>query len=170
MASNYDFDFSWDRRANHRSGMHKRTGEEEAVIVLGASGNGNPDAVLRNLVNGALDAMGRRVTDEMSEIIDEVGEEAAKRLKEESKVKLSKRATGKYARGWIYDNSKTYRNKKVAMVRNKNQPQLTHLLEFGHPIVKRGKVVANVDPIEHIEPVNAWTQKELIRRFEEREK
>lgn len=166
----YDFDFSWDRRHNHRSGTHKRTGKEEAVIVLGASGNGNPDAVLRNLVDGALDAMGWRVTDAMSEIIDEVGEEAAKRLREESKAKLSKRATGKYARGWIYDNSKTYRNKKVAMVRNKAQPQLTHLLEFGHPIVRRGKVVGTADPIEHIQPVNEWAQKELIRRFEEREK
>lgn len=150
-----------------RRGTHKRTGKEEAVIVLGATGNGQPAALMRNLVNGALDQLGIRVDDVMQEVIDEVGEEAAAKLRESSPKRKGK-SKHKYAKGWIYDSGKTYRNKKVAMVRNKNQPQLTHILEFGHPIVKKGKVVGNAPAQEHIKPVNDWAQSELVKRYEKR--
>ena len=144
---------------------HRRTGKEEATIVLGAK-DGKPVALLRNLVNGALDALGKRVDDTMQEVIDEVGKDGAKKLKLVSSQKF--KGKGKYARGWIYDPGKKYRNHKVAMIRNKDQPQLTHLLEFGHPIVKKGAVVGDSPAVEHIEPVNKWCQDELTRRLAEK--
>lgn len=143
--------------------IHKRSGKEEVVIVLGADSNGKAISKLRSEINGALDAFGIHVDDLLQEVIDEVGKEGAERLQQTSPRRQGK-SKHKYARGWIYDPGKKIKNHKVAMIRNKNSPQLSHILEFGHPIVKHGTVVGNAAPIPHIEPVQKWCAEELERR------
>ena len=157
-------DYSWDTRKNHRSGRHKRTGKEQAVISLGVGKDGNPAATFRNMVNGCLQQLGIEVDEIIQATIDEVGEEGAKRLQNDSARLFG--GTGKYAKGWVYSNKLKFRDKKVAVIFNKNQPQLCHLLEFGHPIFNQyGKTEGYSAPVEHIEPVREWCEKELTQRL-----
>lgn len=65
-----------------------------------------------------------------------------------------------YHQGWTHEdwtNSSTY---KGATVYNKNKPQITHLLEFGH--VKRGGE-GRVDGIPHISKAQDHAEELLIK-------
>ena len=68
----------------------------------------------------------------MQEVFDEVGKEAVKKLKKTSPVNPKGKQSGRYAKGWAYEKGKKYRGKSVGVVRNKTDPQLTHLLEKPH--------------------------------------
>lgn len=158
-------DYSWDHRKNHRSGRHKRTGKEQAVISLGISDSGKGAATFRNMVNGTLQQLGIEIDEAMQAIIDEVCEEGAAQLRERSTQLFGDKS--EYAKGWVYSNTLKFRDKKVAVIHNKNQPQLGHLLEFGHPIFNQyGATEGYSAPIEHIEPVRDWCEKELSQRLE----
>jgi len=142
---------------------HHRTGREETVIVLGANGSGQAKSLVRT-VDYALNALIGEVDDDMQEVFDEVGEQAAQQLRAESE----KHDWKKYARGWTYEKQKTLKGKKLSFVRNKTQPQLTHLLEYGHPIFNQyGQTKGTAKAFEHIAPVNDWVQKELVARLEQ---
>ena len=56
-------------------------------------------------------------------------------------------------------------SKGSGVVRNKTDPQLTHLLEYGHPLVRNGKVVGNVEAKEHIRPVADWCADEIEKKL-----
>lgn len=62
-----------------------------------------------------------------------------------------------YAKGW-----KTYTHRKAlkggfvsATVANKNEPSLTHLIEFGHRLVRHGTVYGRVRPHRHFDKAYA---------------
>lgn len=160
-------DYSWDTRKNHRRGRHRRTGKETLTISMGLSSSGDPVAKLRNGVNGALQALGIEVDEITAQVFDEVGKEGADRIREEIK-RAGIKGKGKYARGWVYEViQEKYSGKIFAVIRNKTQPQLAHLLEYGHPIVRNGRVIRQAKAYEHIEPVNQWVQKELETRLKQ---
>lgn len=150
-----------------RKGKNHRT-NEEVVIVLGTGiGSGNYGSLAKTIQEELLN-VGVACSDDMQEVFDEVGKEAAKKLKQTSPVNEKSPQKGRYAKGWTYEKGKTtYNNqsKVKGVVRNKTDPQLTHILEYGHPLVRNGEVVGNVDAIEHIRPVADWCADEIDKRL-----
>jgi len=143
--------------------MGKRQGNEEVVIVLG-QGMDNIGSLAKT-IQSELQNLGIEVDDDTQEVFDDVGKEAVKKLKATSPVNEKSPQKGRYAKGWTYEKGKRYRGKAVGVVRNKKDPQLTHLLEYGHPIVRNGEVVGYAQPIEHIKPVADWCADEIENRL-----
>ena len=143
--------------------MGKRQGNEEVVIVLG-QGMDNIGSLAKT-IQSELQNLGIEVDDDTQEVFDEVGKEAVKKLKATSPVNEKSPQKGRYAKGWTYEKGKRYRGKAVGVVRNKKDPQLPHLLEYGHPIVRNGEVVGYAQPIEHIKPVADWCADEIENRL-----
>jgi hypothetical protein len=143
--------------------MGKRKGTEEVVIVLDGSANMGS---LAKTINESLQAVGVAVDEDMQAVFDDVGKEAVKKLKSSSPVNEKGKHSGRYAKGWTYERGKKAKNHKGSgVVRNKTDPQLTHLLEYGHPLVRNGKVVGNVSAKEHIRPVADWCAEEIEKRL-----
>lgn len=147
---------------------HHRKGNEELVIYMGVDSKGNPGTRLRNTVNATLGLLGHEVDEAMQKVFDEVGEEGAARLRERSQELFGRGRHSKYARGWKYERQKRIRGKLYSLIRNTTEPQVAHLLEYGHPIFNQyGATKGHSPAIEHIEPVNQWVQEELVKRFQE---
>ena len=150
--------------------MGKRKGNEEVVIVLGEGFKGEnvaasgPEGQFAKTIQQSLAELGVAVDEETQAVFDEVGKEAVKKLKETSPVNPKGKHSGRYAKGWTYE-KKGYRGRAVGVVRNRTDPQLTHLLEYGHPLVRNGKVVGNVQAKEHIAPVADWCAKEIENKL-----
>lgn len=144
--------------------MAQRKGNEEVVIVLGEGMSSGQYGSLAKTIQGALAEVGVAVDEDTQEVFDEVGKEAVKKLKATSPVNPKGKHSGRYAKGWTYD-KKAYRGRAVGVVRNKTDPQLTHLLEYGHPLVRNGKVVGNVEEKEHIRPVADWCYQEIENKL-----
>lgn len=74
--------------------------------------------------------------------------------------------TGKYNKGWAVKTTKG-RNFVECIIHNKDNYQLTHLLERGHEIVGRdGQHKGNVRAYKHIEPVDKKRTREFERAVE----
>lgn len=152
-----------------RKGTHHRQGNEEVVITLGTGLTGMGQGsygYLAKTVQEELMAVGTQVDDNLQAMFDEIGKEAAQKLRGTSPVNESGKHSGRYRRGWVYESGKrTYNFRSQGVVRNKTDPQLTHLLEYGHPIVRNGQVVGNSPEIEHIRPVAEWVADEIDSRL-----
>ena len=144
---------------------HKRTGNEQVVIALGQKSDGSISAAMKT-VQDQLAAFGVQIDDSIQEIFDEVGQEAVKKLRSTSPVNEKSPKKGRYAKGWRYERGKKVKGVTMSYVRNKTDPQLTHLLEFGHPIVKNGKVVGNAEAKPHIAEVAKWVEEEASKRIQ----
>lgn len=145
--------------------MGNRKGKEEVTIVLNGSMSSGAYGSLAKTIQEELQNIGIAVDDDMQAVFDEVGKEAAKKLKKTSPVNPKGKQSGRYAKGWTYEKGKKYRGKAVGVVRNKTDPQLTHILEYGHPLVRNGKVVGNVEAKEHIRPVAEWVAEEIENKL-----
>lgn len=113
----------------------------------------------------------------MNDLLEEYGTKVIKAA-EKAAVTVSKDAemdlrhldpkliggTGKYRRGWRTAIT-TSALRVHAVVYNKTDWQLTHLLEYGHQVKnqKGGRVIGEANPIKHIEPV----KQDAIRMFED---
>lgn len=148
-----------------RNGIHSRSGNEEVTIVIDGSMSSGAYGSLAKTIQEELQNIGIAVDDGMQEVFDEVGKEAVKKLKKTSPVNPKGKQSGRYAKGWTYEKGKKYRGKAVGVVRNKTDPQLTHILEYGHPLVRNGKVVGNVEAREHIRPVAEWVAEEIENKL-----
>lgn len=148
-----------------RNGIHSRSGNEEVTIVIDGSMSSGAYGSLAKTIQEELQSIGVAVDDGMQEVFDEVGKEAVKKLKKTSPVNPKGKQSGRYAKGWTYEKGKKYRGKAVGVVRNKTDPQLTHILEYGHPLVRNGKVVGNVEAREHIRPVAEWVAEEIENKL-----
>lgn len=105
-----------------------------------------------------------QVEDALENSMTEVGNEAVKTLKKTAPSK-----TGKYKKAWRVE----WKKKRLGyegQIYNAKRGQLTHLLEFGHPLVRNGKVVGQVKAQPHIAPVDDWLNTELPKRFEQKMK
>lgn len=144
---------------------HKRSGNEEVMITLGGYKSGNYGSLAKTIQEELMQA-GVQVSDDMQEVFDEIGKEAVAKLKATSPENPKGKKRGYYKKGWTYERGKrTSGHSAAGLVRNKNAPQLTHLLEYGHPIVRDGKVVGNAEAIEHIRPVAEWCAEEIDKRL-----
>lgn len=144
---------------------HKRTGNEQVVIAIGQNSDGSIDAQVKT-VTDMLSAFGVQIDESVQEIFDEVGKEAVKMLKASSPVNERSPQKGRYAKGWKYERGKKVKGVTMSYIRNKSDPQLTHLLEYGHPIVRNGTVVGTAPAKEHIAPVAEWVAAEANKRIE----
>lgn len=150
--------------ATHRTGTHKRAGNEQVMIVLGQNANGSLDAKVRTITD-ALASFGVQIDEEVQAVFDEIGQEAVQKLRSTSPVNRKSKQGGRYAKGWRYERARKVHGVTQSYVYNKTDPQLTHLLEFGHPIVRNGSVVGNAEPKEHIAPVAKWVAEEANKRI-----
>lgn len=103
----------------------------------------------------------REYTAEVEEGIARVIEADAKEAVNELQ-NISPKKTGKYAKGWTVKKETSEDGIKM-IIHNKNKPQLTHLLEFGH--AKRGG--GRVSGIPHIKPVEEKLIEQVTRDIEE---
>ena len=148
-----------------RRGTHNRSGNEEVVIAIGGSDSGKYGSLAKTIQEELLN-VGVAIDDDMQAVFDEVGKEAAQMLRKTSPVNPKGKHSGRYAKGWTYERGKRGNGQKGSgVVRNKTDPQLTHILEYGHPLVRNGKVVGHVDAREHIRPVADWVAKETEKRL-----
>lgn len=102
------------------------------------------------------------VYDALEDSINEVAKETAQKLKTED-MPFENR-TGKYQKDWTWTAIKK-RLMFDAIVYNKKNYQLTHLLEFGHAVVRGGRKVGDAGAHEHIKPINDWAQTEVLDRM-----
>ena len=68
-----------------------------------------------------------------------------------------------YTKGWkVYNHRRNLKGGFAsATVANKNEPSLTHLLEFGHRLVRKGTVYGHVKAFPHFAKAEAAAQKVL---------
>lgn len=121
-------------------------------------------ADIRREINEVLLAYGFQVTAEMQEAVNEVSQEAVKKLKDVSKA----HGWTKYASGWKYDKKNGNQDSK-AIIYNGKHGSLTHLLENGHEKVLWGRSTGErVEGIPHIAEVDKWVVEELPKRIDQK--
>jgi pyruvate dehydrogenase complex dehydrogenase (E1) component len=103
-----------------------------------------------------LDEINKDVQESAEKNVNLVARECVQKLKNTSPVK-----TGSYARGWAVKREGTL----SAIVHNRTDYQLTHLLENGHVIRNKKGTYGRAPGIKHIAPVEDWAIDELPRRI-----
>lgn len=96
-------------------------------------------------LQGEIDQILQTFNHKVTTAADLAAVEAAKNAVKELKTTSPERS-GAYARGWSYKKQKN----GTTVVYNRTLPGLTHLLEYGHPIVKSGRVVGHARAKSHI--------------------
>ena len=104
----------------------------------------------------------------MPDTIAEAQKVAAKAAQKQLKTS-SPQKTGTYAKNWKIQTTKTRTGATTEIYQGK-KPGLTHLLEYGHPIVSGGRAVGQAKALPHIQAANdsaaAAYESELKRRIE----
>lgn len=113
----------------------------------------------------SLDDYGGEVLFAVQEVTKEVGKEAVQKLKStspKSKGKSSYKG-GHYATKWTTESDRLGKTDTTTIVYNKKPTyRLSHLLEHGF-VARNGKRVPGQ---EHIAPVEAWVQEEIVKALE----
>ena len=116
-----------------------------------------------------LEKFNEEETEVFKEIVDEVADETVTFLKDNSPKRLrgGKRAKkykpGSYAKSWKADTRFDGKVGKRVIVRS-TQPQLTHLLEYGHASRNGGRTKA----YQHIAPAEEKAEKLMNEKLERR--
>lgn len=118
--------------------------------------NASPSVQMKKL----LDEYSKEVQDALDDSIKEVSKEAVSKLKNTSPRRPG---GGRYARGWGVKEEKN-----GAVVYNKTNWQLTHLLENGHVIRNKKGTYGRAPAYPHIKPVEEWASNELPLDIERR--
>lgn len=103
-------------------------------------------------ITDVLEEYAREVTDEIRDVIDAEAKQAAENLRATS----PRGRRSKYARGWVSEP-----DGDGAIVYNKTEPSLTHLLEHGHATLAGGRTAAR----PHIGPEEQATAERLVSHF-----
>lgn len=69
--------------------------------------------------------------------------------------------SGRYARGWGVK-----KTKQTTVIYNKTDPGLTHLLEHGHDVIRKGKKVGHAAARPHIKAVEEMVKQEMVEEVE----
>lgn len=112
-------------------------------------------------MNALLEEYGDSVIDIAITAADDTSKEARTMLRSNNSGAFKNR-TGSYRRGWRATLRKT-RTSVLAQVYNDTDYQLTHLLEYGHDVIRKGKKIGETDKYPHIADVNTWA----IKSFED---
>lgn len=120
-----------------------------------------------------LNAILANFSSQVDETVDaetrQIAKEAAKKLRQTSPKKARGKNSGKYAKGWTWKQANDKKRHYRVIVWNATDWQLTHLLEYGHRVVKNGKATEErTEPQPHIADVEKWVQEELPRRIKEK--
>lgn len=107
----------------------------------------------------ALSGYSDEVREATQEIVEEVMDEAAKKLHTAGTFKGTK-----YKKSWKSTVEKS-RIGVSGVTYNEKHYRLTHLLEFGHARRNGGR---NTTAFPHIAAVNDWAQEEVQKRIEEK--
>lgn len=107
----------------------------------------------------------QEVSDGVKSDVKTVSRETVQQIKATSpKDKRTVNRKGRYARGWrdkvSYEDSSNIR----VTIYNSTDYQLAHLLEFGHEIIRGGKVVGHADAIPHIRPAEQAAEEKLMKK------
>lgn len=109
-----------------------------------------------------MDEYSEEVSDVTESAMDKTAREGAKQLRATSPRQSGGKHPGRYARGW----SVKKMGKLTAVIYNRTDYQLTHLLENGHAIVNQfGKQPGRARAIKHIKPVEEWAKAEFPIRI-----
>lgn len=117
---------------------------------------------LANAISKELEKYSETFTEKVKQHTEVVAKECAEELKNTSPSSKSG-GSKKYAKGWTY--KKAYESNSGVRYRvlNKNKPQITHLLEYGHAKQNGGRV--NAKP--HIKQAEEKAKNKLIRLIKE---
>lgn len=119
----------------------------------------------------SIDNIASVLADELQKYSDEVAEEVKQACRDVSKemtdnIKADSqrlfKGTGKYAKGWKAKVSYEDKNNIRLTTYNSTEPQLTHLLEYGHAKQNGGRVEGK----PHISPNEEKAKRELTERIE----
>lgn len=99
----------------------------------------------------------------ISSIAQEIAKEDVNKLK--NTTTTYKVRSGKYNKGWTVKTTRGM-NSISCVVHNKDQYQLTHLLEYGHQIKRNGTKVGDAKAYQHIEPVEKQSNEKYSREVE----
>lgn len=99
-----------------------------------------------------LDEYGATIQKDVAKAAEEAAKKGVQQLKATSPVNQdtgSKRKPGRYAKGWRYkEGTKTVGASFI--VHNATDYQLTHLLEYGHPLKRGGRQYGYANAYPHI--------------------
>ena len=98
------------------------------------------------------------VTDEIKKTAQEVASDCAKEIQQAARTSFKGR--GKYAKGWTAKTMYESKNDIRIVVYNSKEPQITHLLEYGHAKVNGGRVQGH----PHIRPAAQEAEKEMMQK------
>ncbi len=118
---------------------------------------------LADVITKELENYSQEFTDKLKQDTEIIAKECAEELKQTSPVS-KKAGSKKYAKGWIV--KKAYESKFGIRYRvlNKNKPQITHLLEYGHAKVSGGRVEAR----PHIKKAEENAKEKLLNKLKEK--
>lgn len=116
---------------------------------------------LAKAVNEVLEEYGREVETSVAKIIPDVARDTARQLNSSSPS-----LTGEYASGWTETQTTSSLGKVTVNVYNEKKPTLTHLLEYGHALVRGGRTVGNVRARKHIQNRSDYAEEQLMKKVE----
>lgn len=90
-----------------------------------------------------------------------VSKKAVNQLKATSPVNEKSTRSGTYAKGWTVK-----KTKGEAVIHNRINPGLTHLLENGHDILRNGQKVGHAEAQEHIKDAADMVEEEMVKEVE----
>lgn len=122
-----------------------------------------PDLVsiqdMASIIMDQMDEYSRASSEEIKEIVKNVGKEARAELK-----RNSPKRTGEYSKKWTMKVEKENSTSINVAVYDKKYA-LVHLLEKGHQLRRGGRSIGIVKPVEHVAKVQEKADKELERRI-----
>lgn len=116
---------------------------------------------LAKAVNEVLEEYGREVETTVAKVIPDVAQDTARQLNSSSPS-----LTGEYASGWTETQTTSSLGKVTVNVYNEKKPTLTHLLEYGHALVRGGRTVGNVRARKHIQNRSDYAEEQLMKKVE----
>ena len=116
---------------------------------------------LASAVNEVLEEYGKEIETTVAKIIPDVARDTARQLNT-----TSPSLTGEYASGWTETKTESSLGKVTVNVYNEKKPTLTHLLEYGHALVRGGRTVGNVRARKHIQSRSDYAEEQLMKKVE----
>lgn len=110
---------------------------------------------LAKVISEELHDYNQEVVDGVKRDVQEVAKECVTEIKQKSPTD-----TGEYKKGWRRKTMYESNNDIRIYVYNSSEPQLTHLLEYGHAKVNGGRV----DGTPHIRPAEESAEKKLMQK------
>lgn len=122
---------------------------------------------LKKVMNEILQEYGDNVTEGVKAATKAVAKIAMQETKAKSPVGTGPKK-GRYKKGWRVKEESLNRLQSTAIVHNRTDYQLAHLLEKGHALKRGGRTYGKVKAIVHIEPAEQRAIKNLeeaVRRI-----